>query len=110
MAIPTVYGRNPAPVENGGKHPIIHRVLTWFNHPRWCRISQPSTVWFLLGTVYSSRLQAGGPGSSRWRAGARMASAVCGRRTLVPSAHRENHRENHRKTIGKPWVCLKMLG
>ena len=35
-----------SPVENGGKDPIIYRVSACFDHPRWCRISQPSTVCF----------------------------------------------------------------
>jgi hypothetical protein len=26
--------RNPAPIENNAQHPIIHRVLTCFNHPQ----------------------------------------------------------------------------
>ena len=35
-----------SPVENGGKDPIIYRVSACFDHPRWCRISQRSTVCF----------------------------------------------------------------
>ena len=50
--------RIPAPVENGGKHPIIYRLSTCFNHPKLvvCRISQPSTVFRQLKMASQSLL------------------------------------------------------
>jgi len=46
-------GRNPAPVENGGKHPIIYRVSTYVSTIQnwWCRISQPSTITSLIAEI-----------------------------------------------------------
>ena len=42
-------GRNPAPVENGGKHAII--LLGFQPYFWWCRISQPSTVYLYIYTL-----------------------------------------------------------
>ena len=39
----TVDGRNPAPVDTVGS---LSHYLQGFIHPRWCRISEPSTVGF----------------------------------------------------------------
>ena len=51
--------RNPAPVENGGKHPIILFGFHPSKDPRWCRISQPSTVMDPRGTMIVSILSHG---------------------------------------------------
>ena len=37
-------------------HLIMHRLSTGFNHPRWCRISQPSTVSFLTKVLETDDL------------------------------------------------------
>ena len=51
-------GRTPAPVENGV---VLCHFLRNKNHPRWCRISQPSTVclifgWFMNGESMTKNL------------------------------------------------------
>ena len=39
--------RNPAPVENGGKHPTIYRFSMVFNHPFGGAGFLPSTVYIM---------------------------------------------------------------
>ena len=46
--------RNPAPVENGGKHPTIYRLSLSNILNRWCRISKPSTVSQFWGGNHSA--------------------------------------------------------
>ena len=43
----------------GGKHPIIYRVPTCFNHPRWCRISSIHSIyhWFDTAPLFSEKLR-----------------------------------------------------